>query len=395
MHHTIHTRRDLTAHYCFYQIAYFAACSGYSSFAVTYLMGKGFSSSEIGVILALINIFSCLMQPPLGDYADRHSVASLQRLLAGCIGVTFTGAALIEGIALSHMMTGCLYLIGGVAFSLTVALSNSLCACYAQRQYRINYGVGAGIGSIAFSFASLGLGFLLARLGARMLMIVVLICLSVQMALVLTFPRIKDEQGRETAKKEQTLSLFAFARRYKNFMLTLCGVMLIGACHMMSENFMINLFQEFGGTSENVGTALFLACTTAAPALLLFERIQRVTGIEKLMRICGVFYVLKMVLMALSSSILSIYLIELMQTITYVFLFPPIYYFARERIAESDVAKGQTVANALYTFGVAIGNSVGGAIIDAAGVRVMLVAAAAIALTGMIMINIFIGKKDV
>ena len=395
MHQSLSPRRDLTAHYCLYQTAYFAACAGYSAFAVTYLMGKGFAASEIGVILAMTNILSCLLQPLLGDYADRHPVSSLQRLLTLCIGITFACAALIEGIALAHLLTGALYLTGGVAFSLTVALSNSLCASYAQRQYHINYGVGAGIGSIAFSFASLGLGFVLSRLGSRMLMVIVLLFLAIQMALALTFPRIRDEQEKETVKKEKSLSLIAFARRYKNFMLTLCGVMLIGSCHMMSENFMINLFQEFGGTSENVGTALFLACTTAAPALLLFERIQRVTGIEKLMRICGVFYVLKMVLMALSSSILSVYLIELMQTITYVFLFPPIYYFARERIAESDVAKGQTVDNALYTFGVAIGNSVGGAIIDAAGVRVMLVAAAVIALTGMIMINVFIGKKDV
>lgn len=396
MHQSIQPRRrDLTAHYCLYQIAYFAACSGYSAFAVTYLLGKGFASSEIGVILALTNIFSCVLQPVLGDYADRRPVSSLQRLLTGCIGVTIACTAMIEGIAPGHILTGLLYLVGGVTFSLTVALCNALCASYAQRNYPINYGAGAGIGSISFSFASLAMGYVIAGLGARAMMICVLFFLAAQAALALLFPRIRDEQSAEKEKKENSLSLLKFARRYKYFMLTLCGVMLIGACHMMSENFMINLFQEFGGGSENVGTALFLACMTAAPALLLFERIQRVTGIEKLMRICGVFYVIKMVLMAVSTSILSVYLIELMQTITYTFLFPPLYYFARSRIAEADVAKGQTVANAMYTFGVAIGNSVGGAIIDAAGVRVMLAAAAVIALTGAVMINVFIGKKDV
>lgn len=394
MHQITPRRRDLTAHYCLYQIAYFAACSGFSGFAVAYLLGKGFTSSQIGVILAMTNVFSCVLQPLLGSYADRRPVSTLSRLLVGCIGVAFACAAVIEVLPLARIVVGGLYLLGGVTFSLTVALCNSLCACYAQRQYPLNYGIGAGVGSASFSFASLAMGYVLSRLGARAMMMSVLVFLAAQMALVMTFPRLDKEDGSSSEKMSKSLSVFAFARRYRYFMLTLLGVMLMAGCHIMAENFMIHLFTPLGGSSENVGTALFIACITAAPFLILFENVQRRVGVERLMRMCGIFYMLKCVLMILAPSIRSIYLIVMLQMFTYGFLFPCLYYFARERIAKSDVSKGQTVANAMYTLGVALGNSIGGAVIDLAGVKAMLLTAAIIALTGGVIINVFIGKKD-
>ena len=176
MHHDLANRRDLTAQYSFYQISYYAACAGYSAFAVTYLLGKGFTSGQIGAILAMTNILSCALQPILGGYADKRPVSALSRLLVGCIGVTFACAAMIELLPLALAVIGALYLLGGVTFSLTVALCNALCANYANRRYPINYGVGSGIGSLSFSFASLAMGYVLARLGARAMMMFTLAC---------------------------------------------------------------------------------------------------------------------------------------------------------------------------------------------------------------------------
>ena len=113
---------------------------------------------------------------------------------------------------------------------------------------------------------------------------------------------------------------------------------------------MILLFTPLGGSSENVGTALFIACTTATPFLLLFEKIQRRTGVEPLMRICGVFFILKAVLMILAPSIVSIYMIEMLQTVTYGFLYPPLYYLVLQRIAAKDMDKTIYVA-AIYKSG--------------------------------------------
>ena len=191
-----------------------------------------------------------------------------------------------------------------------------------------------------------------------------------------------------------SLSLPAFCRRYRRFLMTLLGVMCLAACHAMAENYLIQVFSRIGGGSEHVGISLVLACTTAAPLLLFFDKVQQKTGVVILLRMAGIFYVLKAVLLLFASSIASVYLIELLQTFTYGFLYPPLYYLVGQRVAACDTAKGQTIASALYTLGTAMGNSLGGTVIDLLGLSAMLALAAGIAAAGTLLINLTIAKSD-
>ena len=100
------------------------------------------------------------------------------------------------------------------------------------------------------------------------------------------------------------------------------------------------------------------------------------------------------VLLMLAPSIGSVYLIELLQTCTYGFLYPPLYYFVGQRIAPADTAKGQTMASSLYTLGTALGNSLGGTVIDAVSLNAMFILAACIAACGALLINATIAKAD-
>lgn len=158
---------------------------------------------------------------------------------------------------------------------------------------------------------------------------------------------------------------------------------------------MIHQFSRIGGGSENVGIALFLACTMAAPVSLFFERIQRHINIVLLMRLSGFFYILKAVLFIFASSIISIYLIELLQVCTYAFLYPSLYYLVIRRIQPEDMAKGQTLASSMFTLGMALGNSLGGIAIEHFGLEMMFALAACIAGIGTLLVNLCVAKKDV
>ena len=127
---------------------------------------------------------------------------------------------------------------------------------------------------------------------------------------------------------------------------------------------------------------------------MLFERIQRRTGVVVLMRLSGVFYVVKAVSFIFASSVASIYLVELLQTFTYCFLYPSLYYLVIRRIDPADMAKGQMLASALYTLGTAIGNSIGGTAIDVWGLNAMLLIAAVIAACGTLLVHFTIDRRD-
>ena len=49
-------KRNLTLRYSLYQLLYFAIAAVTGGFAVTFLLSKGFSSAQIGLILAVTNI---------------------------------------------------------------------------------------------------------------------------------------------------------------------------------------------------------------------------------------------------------------------------------------------------------------------------------------------------
>ena len=75
------SKRPLTTLYCFHQACYFFAIAGIGAFAVTYLMDKGFAAAQIGFMLAATNILSCALQPVIGSYVDRRSMALLSGII--------------------------------------------------------------------------------------------------------------------------------------------------------------------------------------------------------------------------------------------------------------------------------------------------------------------------
>ena len=394
--HSSCAKRNLTPLYCLHQAAYFFAMSGVSAFAVTYLMGRGFDTALIGVMLAASNILSCVLQPTIGSYVDRTSYAKLQTLVPGCLIASFAMLGSIELFALPKLLVGMFYILGSLAFSITLPLCNSLCAYYSRKGSHVNYGAGSGVGSLSFSFGSLAFGYIMASLGMSAMILIVLVALGIQLALVMRYPKIDPaERAGNSENPADTLSLFAFARRYKFFMLTMLGVVLIAACHAMAENFLIQVFTRIGGGSKHVGICLFLACITAAPAQIYFERIQRHVSIVTLLRISGFFYIAKAILLIFATSINAVYLIGLLQTVTYGFLYPPLYYLVLQRIATKDMAKGQTLASATFVLGLALGNSLGGIALEQLGLDPMLAIAAAIACIATLLVNIAVGRKDI
>lgn len=384
--------RSLTPLYCLHQGAVSFAYAGIASFAVAYLMSKGFDTALIGMMLALTSTLSCFLQPLIGSYVDRRSMTLLPKMILGFQAVVFVALGSIELFALPLPLIGLLFTVGYLAYLMALSLNNSLCAHYSQNGYRINYGMGAGVGAFAFSLGSLAVGLVVARLGASWAIFCALALTLLDMALILCYPRLRPEDDAVTRLKKdhavQSLSIPAFARQYRLYMVTIAGAMCLAACHSMMENFLIQIFGRVGGGSQEVGIALFLAGISSAPFLLCFERVQRRVSVEVLVRLSGLFFILKAVLLICASSVSSIYLISLLQAVTYGFVSPSLYYLTLRRVDAVDMAKGQLLSSALYTLGGGMGNSVGGAAIEYMGVNAMLLVVIGFAAAGTLLINL-------
>lgn len=389
---------NLTLRYGLYQLHYYLSCAGIFGFAATYLLEKGFQTSEAGVIVALSYLLSCIVQPLLGDFVDRFPGIRLPNLIAVYIMCSFLCFAAIQFFHPSLLVVGILYATGGLALTVTVTLSNALCVDYNERGYVMDYGIGSGVGSLSYSFATLGLGYLIAALGADWMIWIVLISMSVQMVITLGYPKVSDEKipslpkPNHTYQPEQNVSVWAFFLKYKYFMVTVAGVIMLAMCHSMAESYLINLFRSMGGNSRNVGTALCIASFSAAPFLLMFEKVQKKINILLLMRLSGIFFVVKTIMMFFASSVWQVYASSCLQTFTYGFIYPSLFYFTKMKVQSADMTKGQAIVVSAFVLGSALGSFVGGKTIDAYGFKVMILVAGALAGLGAAIINYSIEK---
>ena len=386
-------KRTLTIRYTLQQMAYWAAAAGILSFASAFLLEKGFTTAQVGTLLASGNILSCIVQPILADRADRSGAQMINRYVVGLTVLCAACFTVIQLLPLPRRLFGLLYLMGVFTFDAMMPLLNSVCVAYNQQNYKINYGVGRGIGSFAYSLAALAIGKVIAGMGADWMIWIVLVLLAGNVVVTLGYPRLDAQELREKQVSE-CCSIPVFFKRYKWYCVSLLGVMLLAMFHAMTENYLIKIMGRLGGDSGSVGVALFIATAIEMPVSLWFDTVRKHIPDNRLLKLAGLSFLLKAVLFLIAPSVPSIYLIQLLQATSYSFLSPTQLYYANAKVQQADMVKGQAFITASFTLGCAIGNFTGGQLLEHFGVVALLIAGIVMAAAGTFVLFWTVDRKD-
>ena len=386
-------KKTLTIRYTFQQMAYWAAAAGILSFASAFLLEKGFTTSQVGTLLASGNILSCVVQPILADRADRAGTQVITRYITGLTVLCAACFAAIQLLPVPQWLFGLLYLMGVFTFDAMTPLLNAVCVAYNQQGCRINYGLGRGIGSFAYSLAALAIGKAIAGWGADWMIWIVLALLAANVVITLGYPRMGERVTQEKRESE-CCSIPVFFRRYKWYCFSLLGVMLLAMFHAMTENYLIKVVGRLGGDSSSVGTALFIATVAEMPVILWFDSVRKRITDNRLLKLAGVSFLLKAVLFLAAPSVASIYLIQILQATSYAFLSPTQLYYANAKVLQADMVKGQAFITASYTLGCAIGNFTGGQLLEVFDVAALLMAGIIMAASGTVILFLTVDQKD-
>ncbi len=384
-------KQNLTPQYTLHQMAYWAVAAAVVSFASAYLLAHGFPAAQVGVLLSCGNLLSCAVQPFLADRADRIGGNVLKLLVVGLTAMSMVCFGLIGFLSLPRWLFGLMYLLGIFTFDAMMPLLNAIAVAYTGAGYRVNYGIGRGLGAFAFSLAALAVGKVMAKWGEGYMIPMALALLMVNVLVTLCYPNLSARRTGQ-AQERDCCSVPVFFRRYKWYCLSLLGVMFLAMFHAMTENYLIEIVSPLGGDSNTVGTALFIATIAELLVLLGFERLRQKIHDRLLLKLSGLFFLLKAVLLLFAPSIEAIYLIQLLQTVTYCFLSPTQLYYAQEKVHPADMVKGQAFITAAYTLGCAIGNFTGGQLLEHWGVTTLLVAGVGMAAVGMTVLLLTVDK---
>lgn len=357
-----------------------------SSFASVFLLARGYSNWEIGIILAVANVLAVVLQPFIADLADRSkklSLIGITQLLTVLMMILTAGLFALKGKSLAL----------SVIFVLLIAwhtvlhpLFNSLNFKLEESGIHINFGVARSMGSLAYSALMAVLGSLVEARGASVLPLSgELILIMLLSSLIFTGYHFRRASKVEASKKnthekslpseEEEINLSLFIRRNKLFFVINIGVIGLYFSNSVLNNYMMQIVADVGGGSEDMGRILSLMAALEIPTLVLFDRIHRKLSYSLMLKIASIGYTAKIAMCFAAKSVAMIFAAQFLQLVSFALFLPAMIHYINDIMSRGEAVKGQALFTTMVTITTVFSSLAGGWILDTGGAKMLTLTA--------------------
>lgn len=349
------------------------------NFASVYLLGNGFTNTQIGILCAAAYAVSVLAQPMLAAYADRPHSPSLKRFILG-FSVCLIGLSALLGLTFQKTMAGTAVFYGGaiVIMQILTPFVNALGTESARQGRNVNFSAARGVGSLGYAVLCYLMGIILERFGIitqPLCMAAVAAGLFISVS-VYPFQKEQTPQQKQPEENETSGNPIVFLKKYRSFAGALIGCIFVYISHIFLNNFTYQIVVTKGGGSGEMGTAMAIASMVELPVMFLFTYMLRKASCTFWFRICGIFFTLKTLGSLFTTTIAGFYAVQLFQMFGWGMITVSSVYYVDTVMKPEDKIKGQTYMNMTHTIASVIGSLSGGVLIDTCGVNGMLITAA-------------------
>lgn len=378
---------ELTKKYTLIQGFYWMGYAVINSFTSVYLLNAGFTSGQVGLLIAAAGILSAVLQPMLGGLADKANGPSVKLLVLFMTALLLAGGV---GLVLVKGQKAAACLIYGGAIMILQALTPLVNALGIIGERKPNFGLARGLASIAYAGIAMGLGYLVDAFGVLTVPVTIIVAYTLMLIAAATYPKMREN----TQSGENAVSPAAFFRKYPRFGAVLVGCVLVFVSHSMLNSFTFQVAVSKGGGSSEMGTAIGIAALVEIPTMLLFSRMLKIAKCHLWFRICGIFFLLKNLFTLLCTTIPAFYAVQGFQLLGWGIIAVASVYYINDIMAPEDAVKGQAYYTVSFTLGNVFGALVGGWLIDAMGVNVMMAFGTGCALAGALILLFFTQKTE-
>ncbi|MGF6375673.1 PPP family 3-phenylpropionic acid transporter [Clostridiales Family XIII bacterium PM5-7] len=359
---------------------YWSSFGVISSFSSVFLLSCGYTNTEIGVLIAIGNVLSVIIQPIAANIADRSKTLNVIRIsiiMTGMLGVfqIFTLFLQEKGMILFVVY------IAMLGFSVSMQpLLNAMNVVCLRRGILIDYGIGRGMGSLGYSLMTLFLGWLVVKTSPKVLPIVGVFCVLLMIAGLLILNR-KYDHNEPTSKtgllfgegeNEQSISYGEFVKRHKLFLIMMGGIFLMFYDHQIINFFMLQVFENVGGNSSDMGTYYSLMSLLEIPALVCFTWINKKISTTTLLNISIVGLVLRALLMFLAPSPITVQLSLIVNPFGFPLFLVSIVKYINEIMDHREAVRGQSMYVMVITISAVVATFTGGMLLDTVGAKILL-----------------------
>lgn len=365
------------------------------NYASVFLLSRGYSNSQIGVIIAVAGLISTLLQPVVAGLADRSRRLTLRWLVMILAICMLAGGAALMPAGLHFFCYALFYGILLATLQILTPLINAMGMECINRGIPVNFGLARGIGSISYAAISFLAGTYIERFSTGVIPLLIIVCyLMVFVAAGCFLFRTERSESPGTDQDINELKTHqtdterepSFFRTYKKFFVLLTGISLLFVCHNMLNNYLFQIMTYHSGGSREMGIASALSAVLELPVMIAFSFMIRKFSSRNLLRLSGVFFTVKAFLTLLAGNVLGIYLAQPAQMLGFGLFVPASVYYTNALIRPSDHARGQAFMTATNTIGSVFGSLLGGFLMDQKGVPAMLAAALGVSAAGTILV---------
>jgi len=381
----------------------YASCA---SFASVFLLGNGYSNSEIGIIIAVANVLAVVMQPLTADLADRSkrfSIISITEIMTLMMMVFTAFMFILHGRTMALFV---IYVLLLAWHTVLQPLFNSLNFKLQECGVHLNFGVCRSMGSLAYSILCLFLGDLVERCGIIVLpltseVMMVLLMISIAMTarqyhkvMKVNEKKLAEAKAKLPAEESEEINLIDFVKRNKLFFVLQIGVLLVFIENQVLNNFMLQIVTNVGGTETDMGRIFSLMAFLEIPTLFCFDWINKRFSCGFLLKVASVGFTLKIGVVFLAQSVAMIFAAQFLQLVSFALFLPAMVHYIDEIMSKGEAVKGQALYTMMITVSSVLGSLFGGVILDFSGARMLTMLSTILAAIGTVIVIVMVDKVN-
>ena len=402
-------KRRLNVGYGCMQAGYWMSYGVSTCFASAYLLPRGYSNTEIGIILAAASVIAVFLQPAMADIADRSRKVSLIEITQICTILLMIMEAMQF---ITERKSAALYVIFVMIVAWQTALQpliNSLCFKLEESGVHINFGMCRSLGSLGYSMLCVVLGTLVEKFGSGVLpvsgegafaaLLVSLLVVKRSFYAAAGTKKALEGAGKQSARAAavaaepcEEINLWRFICDNKIFVIMNIGVVGLYFSNSTLNNFMLQVVTDVGGGSAEMGRVLSLMAFMEIPALFFFDKISARFSFESIIKFSAVCYVLKVGFIYVANSMWLIYAAHIFQTFGFGLFLPAMVAFTGKAMRRGEAVKGQAFFLAMVTVSATLASIFGGILLDASGAKFMLLVSTGVTALGAAVIILSVDK---
>ena len=365
-----------TFRYTLINVTYFIAFCTIHAMAAVYLLANGFTNTEVGVLLAVANITSALVQPLIAGIIDKPGPLTNRRFILISVMVILIGSVLLRFLSSYKAIVFIIYaLIYMIQFAYQPVMT-ALCFEYQKAGCSIFYGLARGLGSASFAVTSAFIGGAVEKNGVDLLLAVNVITMVLSAVVVFTFKKPETDDPESAGDKETKgtahNNIVEFAKTYPAFTVFLVGTICFYFAHNMINDFMIQIIRSLGGAETELGYANFLQAILELPVMAVIGFFLKKISSDKMLVFSGTAFFVKILILMFVSNMAGMYVSQSFQLFAYAVFIPAAAYYVSKTMDELDQVKGQAYVTSAITVGGVFSNLISGVILDNLGIKAML-----------------------